>query len=247
MRPTRGVLALLMGVAGLGAAAYAAAQQGPTEDQRPHQRGRGAGGSPPRPRITTHPDELAASSAARFGFSARGARSRFQCRLDDRPWSACRPPVTYRKLAAGDHEFSVRSVGPSGRRSRPASFGWQVLAPKGFSISAQLGGLRQLYPGAPAQSLPLTISNPNPLPIFLTSLSVRVAADPPGCSSAENLVLTGAGVSTADPLKVPPRGSVTLPTPGAAAPTIQMRDLPLNQDACQNARFPLSFSGRARG
>jgi hypothetical protein len=38
-----------------------------------------------------------------------------------------------------------------------------------------------------------------------------------------------------------------LPAVGVAAPTIQLRDLPVNQDACQSASFPLSFSGSARG
>jgi hypothetical protein len=40
---------------------------------------------------------------------------------------------------------------------------------------------------------------------------------------------------------------VTLPAPGVSPPAIQLRDLPFNQDACQGARFPLAFSGEARG
>ncbi len=56
-----------------------------------------------------------------------------------------------------------------------------------FSITPQLAGLGALYPGAPAQALPLTITNPNPVPILVTSLQVRATADPPGCGSAENL------------------------------------------------------------
>jgi hypothetical protein len=48
-------------------------------------------------------------------------------------------------------------------------------------------------------------------------------------------------------LAVPANGSASLPAAGVAAPTIALRDLPFNQDACQGARFPLAFSGRARG
>ena len=85
------------------------------------------------------------------------------------------------------------------------------------------------------------------MPIHVTSLAATASADPPGCASAENLVLTAAGVSSTAPLVVPARGSASLPAPGIAPPSIQLRDLPVNQDACQNARFPLAFSGKARG
>jgi hypothetical protein len=122
-----------------------------------------------------------------------------------------------------------------------------VLEAKDFSITPQLGGLSPLLPGAPAQALPLTITNPNPVPIFVTSLQVRAAGDPAGCASAENLILAGSSASSAAPIKVPASGSVSLPAPGVAAPSIQLRDLPVSQDACQRAQFPLAFSGTARG
>jgi hypothetical protein len=122
-----------------------------------------------------------------------------------------------------------------------------VLEPKDFSISPRLSSLDPLYPGAAAQPLPLTIVNPNPIPILVTSLEVRATGDPSGCAAGENLLLAGAGVSAATPLAVPANGSASLPAAGVAAPTIALRDLPFNQDACQGARFPLAFSGRARG
>jgi hypothetical protein len=122
-----------------------------------------------------------------------------------------------------------------------------VLEPKDFSIQPQLAGLGALYPGAPAQALPLAITNPNPVPIFITSLQVRATAEPAGCGSAENLVLTRSSASSAAPIKVPANGSVSLPAPGISAPSIQLRDLPVNQDACQRTQFPLAFSGTARG
>ena len=53
--------------------------------------------------------------------------------------------------------------------------------------------------------------------------------------------------SAAKPLVVPAGGVVTVPSQGVLPPTIALRDLPVNQDACQNARFPLSFSGSAHG
>jgi hypothetical protein len=247
MRTTRGVLALLAGIAGLGAVAYAAVPQGQSPGSNPpRERSQGVG-SLPRPKITMHPSKLSASSNAKFGFSVRGGKPRFQCRLDGRAWVACEAPIVFRKLPVGSHNFSVRTVATRGRRSRTSRFRWRVLEPMDFSITPQLANLGALFPGAPAQALPLLIANPNPVPIFITSLTVSATASPPGCGSAENLVLAGASASSASPIKVPANGSVNLPGPAGSAPAIQLRDLPVSQDPCQGAQFPLSFSGRARG
>jgi hypothetical protein len=247
MQTMRGVLVVLASIAGLGAVAYAASPQSPNPGSTP-QAGRSQGvGSLPKPKITVHPDKLATSTNAKFGFTVRSGKPRFQCRLDGRPWAACQAPVSLSKLTTGSHSFSVRSVSARGKHSKTARFRWQVLEPKDFSITPQLGGLGALAPGAPAQALQLTITNPNPVPILVTSLQVRATADPPGCGSAENLVLSGSSASSAAPVKVPANGSVSLPAPGASAPSIQLRDLPVSQDACQRAQFPLAFSGTARG
>jgi hypothetical protein len=245
MRTTRRVAALLAALVGcLGAVAYAAAPREPLAPVPPAGRAQPAGGLP-RPSITQHPERIAASAAARFGFAARGRGLRFQCRLDGRPWSACRAPVTYSRLSPGAHAFSVRVLGAGGRHGRSARFRWQVLEPKELSILPQLAQLRPLYPGAAPQALPVTISNPNPVPIRVIRLEVAATASPPGCGSAENLVLEAAKLSSAAPLAVPAGGSVSLPA--SLAPAIQLRDLPTSQDACQHATFPLSFSAEARG
>jgi hypothetical protein len=247
MRTTHGVLAVLAAIAGLGAVAYAASPRSPNPGSAPTRERSQASGSLPKPKITMHPDKLATSNNAKFGFAVRGGKPRFQCRLDGRPWSTCQAPISYSKLASGSHSFSVRSVGARGKRSKIARFRWQVLEPKNFSITPQLAGLGPLFPGAPAQALPLTISNPNPVPILVTSVQVKATGDPAGCASAANLILAGSSVSSAAPIKVPASGSVSLPAAGASAPSIGLRDLPVSQDACQRAQFPLSFSGTARG
>ncbi len=228
----------------LGAVAYAAASHGAG--------GGGAERRPaslrlPTPTITYHPDKLATSTRARFVFTVRRRNLRFQCRLDRRGWRACRAPIVFAGLTPGDHRFSVRAIDRRRRHGRAARFRWSLLAPRDFSIVPQLAGLGPLYPGAPPVPLPLTISNPNPVPIHVTSLRVAATADAPGCASAANLELTHSNVSSAAPLTVPAGGSVGLPAEGASAPTIQLRDLPVNQDACQRAQFPLAFSGEARG
>lgn len=235
-------LAAVLAVAGLGAAAYAAAPgegTGTTQGAAPKEI--------PKPLITRHPRKTATSARARFGFAVRGPGLRFQCRLDRRTWQLCRTPIVFRQLAPGRHRFSVRALDRRGRPGPPARFRWRLLEPKDFSITPQSADLSRLYPGAPPISLPLTIANPNPVPIRVTSLRIAVTADPAECPSAANLELTHANVSSSAPLRVPARGSVNLPTQEATAPSIQLRNLPVNQDACQGVRFPLSFSGKARG
>lgn len=245
MRATRRAIALLAALAGcLGAVAYAAA---PQRSASPEVVARATGQTPRKPSLVQHPDALAVSTSARFGFVAGSRRARFQCRLDGRPWRPCRSPVVFTGLGPGSHRFAVRIVGAGGRHSRSAGFRWRVLESQDFSISPRLGALDKLYPGAPPQPLPLTIANPNPAPILVTGLNVAASAGAPGCASAGNLSLTGASVSSEAPLRVPAGGSVALPSPGVQAPTIQLRDLPLNQDACQGASFALAFSGSARG
>lgn len=223
MRTTRGVVAVLAAIAGLGAVAYAAVPRGSTPAPAPRPERAQAARSLPKPKITMHPNKLATSTNAKFGFGVRTGKPRFQCRIDGRPWSVCQSPVSFAKLATGSHSFSVRALGARGKHGNATRFSWRVLEPMDFSIAPQLGGLGALYPGAPAQPLPLTITNPNPVPILVTSLQVRATADPPGCGSAENLILTGSSASSAAPIKVPASGSVSLPAAGALAPTIQDR------------------------
>jgi hypothetical protein len=235
----------LVGVLGaLAAVAFGAGRHG----SRAHQPVPPANVRHPRtPTITAHPDPVATSATAGFAFADRQPKLRFQCRLDGGRWRPCRSPVSFAGLASGSHAFATRAVDRRGRRSRAARFVWQLLEPKRFSIVPGLAALGELYPGAPPQPLPLTVSNPNPVPIFLTGLRVTVTAGPDSCAGAENLALGESGVSDSAPLEVPAEGSVSLPAPGVSAPTIQLRDLPVDQDGCQGASFPLQFTGSARG
>ena len=238
----------LVGVIGIAAcfagAAYAATQHQPGGDS-PDRKARS--GWPPKPAIGDRPAAQSPSTSARFGFTVRTPGTRFECRLDRARWRACRPPTVFKGLAVGGHRFSVRAVDRQGRHGAPAKVRWTILAAKDFSIVPDLSSLSPLYPGAPPIALPLTVTNPNPAPILVTGLRVATAADPAGCSSVDNLALVQSNASSASPLKVPADGSIQLPAGRVLAPTIQLRDRPVNQDACKNARFPLEFSGVARG
>lgn len=206
---------------------------------------RTAAGTAPLPRITGHPQKLATESTARFAFAAGGIAA-FQCRLDRGAWGRCRSPLRVSGLGVGEHSFFVRVAGR--RRRRPAAaYRWTVVEPKPIAVEPRLSALSSLLPGAPAQEVPVTIRNPNPVPVLVTAVRVTASADPPGCDSDLNFELTPAGVSPLAPLQVPPGGEVSLPAPGMAAPAIALRDLPVDQDACQGAQLPLLFSGEAHG
>jgi hypothetical protein len=200
----------------------------------------------PRVRITAHPQATSTSSTARFAFLARGAGRRFECRLDAGRWAPCVAPAVYRILSVGAHVFSVRVK--SGRRhGRASAYWWTLLEPKPFSIEPRLTTLPDLFPGAGTVQLPVTISNPNPVPILVTAVRVALTADPPGCDGADNLEVLPSNVSDAMPVLVPAGGKVDLPSGMASAPAIGLRELPVNQDACQGAELPLLFTGEAHG
>jgi len=236
----------LIGLVAIGAF-FAAAALAAKKAPKPGPRGKAPSGRASKPAITERPERRSPSTSARFDFTVRTAGSRFQCRIDRARWQACQPPVSFTGLAAGRHRFSVRALDRQQRPGAASRFRWTVLEAKDLSIVPELSGLGELYPGAPPVGLPLTVRNPNPAPIRVTALRVSVAADPPGCASADNLALGQSNASRSLPLKVPAGGSVRLPAQGILPPTIQLRDLPVNQDACKDTRFPLEFDGSARG
>jgi hypothetical protein len=201
--------------------------------------------APPTPSLTASPSQSTTATTATFTFTDSEPGVVYECRLDDAS-SACSSPKTYAGLDPGRHDFSVRAVDAAGNRSKPASFSWTITraTSREFAISGSTTAL--LYPGAPAQPIALTLSNPNSVAIYVTALQVTVVgSNNSGCSAATNLGLSQSSASSNAPVRVPAGGSVTLPAQGVSAPTIRLLNLPVNQDACKNARFSLSYSGSA--
>jgi hypothetical protein len=194
------------------------------------------------------------------GPEASTPNRRFQCKLDGGRWTNCTSPHQLVGLAPGAHSFAVRALSRDGRPGPDAAYGWQLVEPateapeapveppaegKPFSIE-QARPLTVLFPGDPAQQVPLTIGNPNSVPIEVTSLTASVSSSAAGCA-AENFALTASSASPAAPLVVPAEGTVELPSTQISAPAIALLDLPVNQDACQGAELELTLSGEARG
>jgi hypothetical protein len=248
-----GTLLALMLVA---AAAYAASSRGGGHGKERHEPAgkRHEPGSATEPvttqgagalRIPGHPPAISTQSTARFRIEAPGEPT-LRCRLDKRPAQVCdQTPVLYRGVAVGPHTFLVQAL-RRGRVTARADFSWLVLEPKPFTVSPRPDAIGPLYPGDPASPIAVVITNPNPVPITITSLKVTASGGAPGCAPADNLLLATPALAGGR-LRIAAHGSVSLPTAKVAAPTIALRELPVNQDACKNANFDLAFSGSAAG
>jgi hypothetical protein len=200
---------------------------------------------PPAPTITAHPTNPSTSTGATFGFTDAASPVTFQCDLDGRGWSSCTSTTSYTGLSSGAHDFRVRAVDTAGNASAAANYTWTITSPgMPFTIGGQVAGL--LYPDAAAQPIAVTLSNPNSVPIVVTSLttSLATASLPTGCT-ATGFQITASNVSATQTVAVPANGSVTLPAQGATAPTLQMLDTRTNQDPCENAHLMLDFAGSA--
>lgn len=84
--------------------------------------------TPPRTRIAHKPADRTHRRIARFWFTSSEAGSRFECRLDKRPFRTCRAPLTVTVKRAGRHVFRVRAIDPAGNVDRtPARYAWRVI------------------------------------------------------------------------------------------------------------------------
>jgi hypothetical protein len=246
------VVGLAVGLLILAAASYAAVRPGAGSGPERHA----APSTPPKApaatpvvasgsaalRITGHPRTISTHTTARFRIDAAG-EPRLRCRLDRGRAKPCASSVVYRGLRAGNHSFYVAAQ-RQGRRTVRADFGWRVLEPEPFEVEPRPEAVGPLYPGAAPLPIRVLITNPNPVAITVTGLRVAASGGAPGCDPATNVALTAPDLSGAH-LHIPANGSLELPAAGTAAPTIALRELGVDQDACQGAKFDLSFSGSA--
>jgi hypothetical protein len=231
------------------AASYAAVRPGAGHGPERHAPG-GPATSPPAPivapgtaalRIPRHPPAISTHSTARFRVDAAGEPT-LRCRLDQRALKECDVTPTYPGLGIGTHTFYVQAQ-RGGRVFAHASYSWTILEPKPFTV-APLSGIGPLYPGAAARAIPVIVSNPNPIAITVTALRVTATGNAAGCDAAANLSLTAPALGGGK-LRIAAHDSVSLPSATIAAPTISLRELDVDQDACKGASFDLAFSGDA--
>jgi len=202
----------------------------------------------PTPQITSYPSNPTTSTTATFAFVDSRAGVMFRCRLDGGTWSACSSPAAYSGLGVGQHMFSVLAFDRAGQKSAVASYTFAVTPPvagsgEPFTITGDAVG--SLYPGAAATALAVKLSNPNSVPIYVTGMTATLESSglPNGCAPS-NFTIAQASIPAAG-VEVPANGSVTLPTEGATAPSIQMIETGTNQDACEAATLTIGYSGSA--
>ncbi|MGN6558714.1 MAG: hypothetical protein ACTHLH_12000 [Solirubrobacterales bacterium] len=267
-RAARALLALAVAVTCLGSGALAAIRPGDDRGIQAMSRKAPSGSAhrPPRPLFIEVPPAVAVGTGFQFRFhvaapsSRPGERSgpspppgtptrwrRFQCRLDGGDWTSCSSPLRLGQLDPGDHSFAVRALNRRGEDGPAAHYSWSQAEPKEIAIEPQVGSLEPLMPGEPPQQLPVRIVNPNPAPVEVTSLTVVVSPDSPGCAGDPNFAVIPSSLSPVAPLSIPAGGSAGLPNAGATAPTLALRELSVDQNACQGTSVHLLFSGEARG
>jgi large repetitive protein len=202
--------------------------------------------TPPPPSLTSFPPEQTTATTATFGFTDEEAGVTFLCKLDAASFASCKSPKAYSGLSQGAHTFSVEAKDKKRTNlSTVTSYTWTVsVEGQPFAISGSVSG--SLLPGV-SRPLPLAVSNPNGVPIIVTSLAATAQAGSTkaGCDGPTNLQITQSNVSGTNTLTVPAHGQVTLPSGTVSAPQVLMKNLPTNQDACQGASFAFNYSGSA--
>jgi hypothetical protein len=199
---------------------------------------------PPTPVITSRPRNRSTSLTAEFTFRANERGTRFRCHLDLSPSLACARHISYRGLGVGVHTFTVAAVDGAGNVSI-SRYSWRIVSSLPLHLSGEVAtSSAMLYPGLAALAISVTLTNRNTVAIRVTEVTTRLqSTGAPGCSpswfrvSQARIPLGG--------IAVPAHGSVTLPVQGATAPTIRLVESGTNQDACENARLTLAYSGGA--
>jgi hypothetical protein len=201
--------------------------------------------APPAPVITGHPSNPSHTTVATFSFSDSEAGVSYVCKLDGPTYQPCTNPVTYTNLTVGPHQFVVRAVDAAGNLSMSTEYDWLIVSTTGLPFTMSGGATGLLYPGAPARSIAVTLTNPNTTAIYVTSVTATLQSSglPSGCG-VSNFTIAQASIPSAG-VNVPANGSVTLPAQGATAPTIQMLDTHVNQNACQKATVTFTYTGSA--
>ncbi|HEX3707385.1 MAG TPA: hypothetical protein VHV76_12220 [Mycobacteriales bacterium] len=131
--------------------------------------------------------------------------------------------------APGNESQSAQSISPLGAGAAPAS----------IRVSgSERGGL------APGMTSPvvIAITNTGHGPARITSARVVVGDASPTCTAADSIRVTHYDFSDpgAHHYDLAPGSAVRIPL------TLSMLDLTTNQNACKNARFPLTFQATAQ-
>lgn len=200
---------------------------------------------PPKPVFDATPPDPNNTATSTFAWHDAEAGVTYECSKENGSFQPCSSPLTYQVATTNDgqHQFAVRAIDAVGNVSEAASYKWKVSAgsPSQFVIHGSVSGLMI----GVAKSVPLTIDNPNSVPIFISQLTFSVSTNAgSGTCSASNFAVTpwNANPPSAPELQVP-ANAVGFPVPVADQPKLTLTNLPSNQDNCKSKTFSLTFSG----
>ncbi len=206
--------------------------------------------APAAPVYTAKPADPTQNATNTFAWTTSESGLTFQCSMENGVWFSCTSPYTWVIDTSnnGQHQFAVRAIDAAGNISAGNYYSFKYekgLPATGmpFQITGSVSGLAIGL----TKPIIVTLTNPNPVQIYITSVTVGVdtSKDPTGCASGTNLQLMQSNVSSTLAVIVPANGSVTLPAQGATTPQILLKDLPTNQDACKAKNFALTYTGSA--
>jgi hypothetical protein len=90
------------------------------------------GNPAPDAKLGKRPWKRTPRRVAEFTFGSSEPGSRYECKLDRRPFRACASPFR-KEVGLGEHRFGVRALDPQGNVDRaPALFRWRVLPWRAF-------------------------------------------------------------------------------------------------------------------
>jgi CSLREA domain-containing protein len=104
------------------------------DDPKPGKDRPGCNGKParfchlPETTITKGPKARTHATTVKFKFSSNEQGAKFECKLDRKPFKACKSPKTYKKLKPGKHVFKVRAVKGKSVDPTPAKRKFKILA-----------------------------------------------------------------------------------------------------------------------
>ena len=135
--------------------------------------------APAAPRLDQKPPDPSSTATTTFAWSDSSADVvRYECSRENGAFQTCSSPLTYAAAtnSSGTHQFAVRAIDGAGNVSAITSYQWKIDkgSPQQFTMSGSVSGL---VPGV-ARRVPLVITNPNDVPIYVTSITTTLSAGP---------------------------------------------------------------------
>lgn len=143
--------------------------------------------------------------------------------------------------------YTLNVTGKSGATTATAPAHLTVSAAQGKNFTITGSADRLLAPGVTGR-LNLALTNPNNQPISVTNLAVSLTGTSKASCTPSNFAV--GQFSGSYPLTVPANTTRTLSqlgVPQSGWPTVTMKDLPVNQDACKSTTLALSYTGTGQG